>query len=181
MHSRRPRWQIEHVALAQQRFGAVGVENGSRIHLGRHPERNPRRKVRLDQPRNHIHGRTLRCQHQVNAHRARHLRQPRDRLFHVTRIEHHQVGQFVDDDYDVGKGRVVGVFFKQAGRAPVVKQPVVLVDIAHALGSQKLQSAFHLAHRIAQRIRRQLWFGDDRCMQMRHAFVVAQLQPLRIH
>ena len=61
-----------------------------------------------------------------------------------------------------------------------VEEPVVLVDVAHAFFGQQLQPALHLAHRVAQRVRRQLRLGDDGRVQVRHAFVVAQLQPLRV-
>jgi hypothetical protein len=101
MHARRARRQVKHVAASQQRFGAVGVENRARVDLGRHAERHARREVRLDQSGDDIDRRTLRSQHQVNAHRARHLRQARDRFFHVVAVEHHQVGQLVDDDDDL--------------------------------------------------------------------------------
>ena len=123
--------------------------------------------------------RPLRCQHQVNADRARHLRQPRDRRFDVRPVQHHQVGQLVDDDDDVGQRPRLAAFFEQAGRARL-EQLVVLIDVADALFRQHLQAALHLAHRVAQRVRRQLGLGDDGRVQMRNAFVVAQLQPLGI-
>ena len=165
---------------AQQSFGAVGVENGARIHLGGDAERNAGREVGLDQSGDHIDRRPLRCQHQVNANGARHLGQARDRFFHVARVQHHQVGQLVDDDDDVGQRPVFGILAKQAARAFVVEQLVVLLDVAHAFFSQQFQAAFHLAYGIAQRIGGQLGLGDDRREEMRHAFVVAQFQPLGI-
>ena len=72
----------------------------------------------------------------MNADGARHLRQPRDGLFHVGLVEHHQVGQLVDDDQNLGQ-RLVLVFvlvFEQARR--VVKELVVLVEVAHAFFRQ---------------------------------------------
>jgi hypothetical protein len=62
----------------------------------------------------------------------------------------------------------------------VVEQLVVLIDVADAFGRQQFQPALHLAHGVAQRIGGQLGLGDDGRVQMRHAFVVAQFQPLRI-
>ena len=86
-----------------RRFGAVGVEDGARVHLGGQAEADARRHVGLDQAGDDVDRGPLRGQHQVDADGARHLRQPRDRLFHVGAVEHHQVGQLVDDDDDVGQ------------------------------------------------------------------------------
>ena len=95
--------QEEHVAAAEQRFGAVGVEDGARVDLGGQAEADARGHVGLDQAGDDVDARPLRGQNQVNADGARHLREPRDGLFNVGAVEHHQVGQFVDDDDDVGQ------------------------------------------------------------------------------
>ena len=82
---------------------AVRVEDGSRVHLGGKAESYARRDVCLDQAGDDIDRWPLRRQHQVNSDRACHLRQARDRFFDVGTIQHHQVGQLVDDDDDVGQ------------------------------------------------------------------------------
>jgi hypothetical protein len=64
----------------------------------------------------------------VDADCARHLRQAGDRLFHVGLIEHHQIGELVDDDDDVRQRLLFFPFFEQAGRL-VVEELVVLIDI----------------------------------------------------
>ena len=97
------RRQKEHVAAAQQRLGAVGVENGARVHLGGQAEADARGNVGLDEAGDDVHAGPLRGQDEVNAHGARHLRQARDGLFNVGAVEHHQVGELVDDDDDVGQ------------------------------------------------------------------------------
>ncbi len=117
----------------------------------------------------------------MNAHGARHLRQPGDGFFHVAGIEHHQVGQLVDDDDNVRNRLVFGVFFEQTRRAILFEQAVVLIDIAYAFGSQQLQPPFHLTHRIAQRISGQLGFCNNRSVKMGHAFVVPELQAFGIY
>ena len=60
-------------------------------------------KLALIKPGDDIDRRTLRREHQMDADGARHLRQPRDRLFDLVAGDHHQVGQLVDDDDDVGQ------------------------------------------------------------------------------
>ena len=57
---------------------------------------------------------------------------------------------------------------------------VVLLDVAHALGRQRLVALFHLAHRPAQRVRRLLRIDDDRRQQVRDVLVHPELEPLRV-
>ena len=165
VHTRGTRGQIEHVAASQQRFGAVGVENGTRIHLRRNAERNASRKVSLDEAGNDIDRWPLRGEHKVNADCARHLGQAGDRFLDIVAVEHHQVGQFVDDYDNVGNRAVLGLLGgKQAGR--IVEQGVVAGNVADAFRGQQLQAALHLAHGIAQRIGRQFGLGDDGRIEM---------------
>ena len=117
----------------------------------------------------------------MNAHGARHLREARDRLFHVAGIEHHQIGQLVDDDDDVRNRLFVPRFVEQAGRAILIEQAVVLVDVPDAFGGEQFQAALHFADRVAQRIGREFRLGDDGRVKMRNAFVVAQFQTLGVH
>ena len=107
LHAAGSGWQIQHVAASQQALGAVGVDDGSRVHLGRQAEAHTRGHVRLDEAGDDIDRRPLRGEHKVDADSAGHLRQPRDRLFHVGAVEHHQVGKLVDDDDDVGQRLLV--------------------------------------------------------------------------
>ena len=62
-----------------------------------------RGEVGLDEAGDHVHAGALGGQHKVHAHGARHLRQSRHALFHVLAFEHHQVGQFVDQNQYVGQ------------------------------------------------------------------------------
>ena len=71
--------------------------------LRRHAERNARRQVGLDDAGDHVHRRPLRRQNQMDADRARHLRQARDGLLDFVARHHHQVRQLVDDDDDAGQ------------------------------------------------------------------------------
>jgi hypothetical protein len=92
LHARRARRQEQHVALAQQALGADGVEDGARVGARGDLERETRRKVGLDQARDDVHGRPLRGEDQMDARRARLLREPRDRFLDLTADRHHQVG-----------------------------------------------------------------------------------------
>ena len=91
----------QHVALPEQRLGAVLVEDHARVGLRGDRERDPRRHVRLDHAGDHVGARALGGEHQVDAHGARLLRQPDDRVLHVGGRDHHQVGELVDHAQDV--------------------------------------------------------------------------------
>ena len=90
----------EHVAVPQQRLGAVLVQDGPAVDLGRYPERDPAGKVRLDESGDHIYRGPLGSQNQVDADGPRLLRQDRERGFHLGLYRHHQVGQLIDDHDD---------------------------------------------------------------------------------
>ena len=57
---------------------------------------------------------------------------------------------------------------------------VVLLDVAHAFGGQRLVALLHLAHRPAQRVGGLLRIDDDRRQQVRDVLVHPELEPLRI-
>ena len=183
MQPRRSRRQIEHVAFAEQRFRAVGIENGARVNFAGHAEGNARGEIGFDQAGDDVHRRPLRGEDQVDAHRASHLRQARDGFLDAVGIHHHQVGQFVNHDHDVGKRAMLfflGVF-KERKRLPFLECAVVLLDIAHAALREQLQAALHFARGVAQDVGRDFRVGDDRRVKVRDVGVKAQLEPLRIH
>src|ERR1700687_3695770 len=60
-------WQVEHVASAQQALSAPHVDDGTRIDGGTNHEGDTRRDVGLDQAGNHIYGRPLGRDHEVDA------------------------------------------------------------------------------------------------------------------
>ena len=70
----------------------------------------------------------------MDADGAGHLREARDRFFHVAGVDHHQVGQLVDDDDDVGQRLVLGVlgFVEERERLALLERAVVLIDVADA-------------------------------------------------
>ncbi len=125
------RRQKEHVAAAQQRFGAVGVEDGARVDLGGQAEADARGNVGLDEAGDDVDAGPLRGEDEVNADGARHLREARDGLFDVGAVEHHQVGELVDDDDDVGQ-RLFLLAVVEERRHGAFEELVVLVDVAHA-------------------------------------------------
>ena len=96
-----PRRNEQHVAVAQQRFGAHAVDDRAAVDLRCDAERDPARKVRLDEPGDDVHARPLRRQDQVDADRARLLREHRERRLDLALHRHHEVGQLVDHHHNV--------------------------------------------------------------------------------
>ncbi len=92
----------------------------------------------------------------MNADGAGHLRETRDGFLDVAGVDHHQVGQFVDDDDDVGQRLVLGGVgvVKERERLALLECAVVLVDVADAARGQQFQARFHLARGIAQNVGR---------------------------
>src|SRR6266852_2300551 len=118
----------------------------------------------------------------MDAHGARHLRQARDGFFHVVGVHHHQVGQFVDDDDQVGKRFVLAFFdaVEERKRLRLLERAIVLVDVAYAALRQQLQPVLHFPGGVAQDIGSDLWIVDHRREKMWNVLVKTQLQPLGI-
>ena len=170
--------KVEHVALAEEGFGAVAVDDGARIDLGGQAEADAGGDVGLDEAGDDIDGWALRGQHKMDADGAGHLREAGDGLFDVGAVEHHQVGELVDDDDDVGQRLLVGVVEEVVG--VVVEELVELVDVADVVGGEQLEAALHLAHGVAQGVGGQLDVGDDGGEEVGDALVHAQLDALGI-
>ena len=145
-------------------------------------------EVRLDQAGDDVDAGALRGQHQVHADGAGHLRQAGNALLHVLAFEHHQVGQLVDEDEDVGQrtqfvGGSFGLLGEQAARLllQLADLLIELVDIAHAVFGQQAQAALHFEHGVSERVGGLLGIGDHRREQVRDALVHAQFDALGIH
>src|SRR5882724_346576 len=62
-----PGREKQHVPVPEHGLRAVLVEDGTAVDLGRDPERDTAREVRLDEPGDDVHRRTLGGEHQMNA------------------------------------------------------------------------------------------------------------------
>ena len=116
---------------------------------------------------------------EMNADGARHLRETRDGLFDVGAVEHHEVGELVDDDDDVRQRLFVFAVVEER-RHGAFKELVVLVDVAHAAAGQQLEAALHLADGVAQRVGGEFGLGDDGREEVRNALVHAEFDALGI-
>ncbi|SAJ34031.1 Uncharacterised protein [Enterobacter cloacae] len=92
---------IEHITHPQQRLCTALVKDSTRVNFTRHGKRDTGRDVCLNKTGDNVYGRTLRCQHQVDARRTRFLCQTRNQLFHFLANGHHQVGELIHQHHDV--------------------------------------------------------------------------------
>ncbi len=184
------RRHIEHVALPEQLFRALLAQDGAAVDLRRDLEADAGREVGLDGAGDHVHRGALGGHDDVDAGRARHLRQALDRGFHLFSGDQHQVGHFVDDDDDIGQRRQVeGLFLvdRLAGRGLEAglhgpgerlalargfdEALVVAGDIAHRQLAHGAVAVLHLAHGPLQGHHRLAGVRDHGRQQMRDAVV----------
>ena len=172
--------QEERVALADQLLGARLVEHDPGVGDARGRERHPRRDVGLDQAGHDVDARPLGGEHQVDAGGARELGDPDDRLLDVTRGDHHQVGELVDDDEQVGVGRDDPLGARQRLDLAGAHGLVEVVDVLEPERGEVVVARVHLAHDPLQRLGGLLGVGDDRGDEVRDALVGGELDPLGV-
>jgi len=125
----------EHVSAAEEGFGAVVVDDGAGVDLGGEAEADAGGDVGLDEAGDDVDGGALGGEDEVNADGAGHLGEAGDGFFDVGAVEHHEVGELVDDDDDVGERELFVVAGEEeAGHAAVGEFGVVLVDVADGAG-----------------------------------------------
>ncbi len=165
-----PTGREEHVALPQQRLGAVLVEDHARVGLRGHGEGDPRWDVGLDHAGDDVDARRLRREHEVDADRACLLREADDRVLDVGRRHHHEVGELVDDAQDVG----------QALLAAPLAHAVELVERPRPGERHDRVARLHLLHEVLQRVGCHARTRDDGREQMRDRLVVVELDLLGV-
>ena len=117
----------------------------------REPERDAGGNIGFDQPSDDIDARPLGRQDQVNAGSPRHLRQARDRLLYLAPLDHHEVGQLVNDDDDVRQvQRQLGLTLFSFLAQPF-HLAVELLNVAHTVFRQQLEALLHLARGVSSK------------------------------
>ena len=143
----------EHIAHAQQLFGTGTIEDGAAVHLTGHREGDAAGDVGLDQAGDDVHAGALGSHNQVHPGGTGLLGDAADGVLDVLAHHHHQVGQLVDDDGDVGH-----LFQHRVGGSQFIEG----FDVADIVLREEVVAALHLLHGAAQRTRRLFRFGDDR-------------------
>src|SRR5262249_26494226 len=122
--------QKEHITLAQQTLGSVRIDDRSRVDLGGDSEGNSGRNICFDDSGDNVHEWTLSSQHQMYSNGPGLLCESRNRGLHLASGHHHQVSQFVDCDYNVGK-RPWGIGLEQRWVICLAELAVVLLDVSN--------------------------------------------------
>ena len=156
----------QHVALAEQAFGARLVEDDAAVD----PlvtAKAMREGVGLISPVTTSVLGALGGEDEVNARGAPSA--PAGR-FGVRRPRrgHHQVGHLVDDQHDVGQRLGCAAPVRSLGR-----QLVVAGDVAHASLAEEAVAVIHLQHQPGQRFHHLVHVGDDLADEVRDAVVAA--------
>ncbi len=107
--------------------------------------------TRLDEAGHDVGARALRGHDEVDTRRTAELRDANDARLDILPGDHHEVGELVDDDDEVGHlgGRIV-VMIELAGSLLFVEGR----DLADADALEDLEAALHLGHRPLQSARR---------------------------
>src|SRR5881398_2075302 len=188
--------QEQHVAVAEQRFRPVLVEDRAAVHFGRHAERDPAGEVRLDEAGDHVDGGALRRQYQVDPDRAGLLRQRGEGRFDFALHRQHQVRELVHDQHDVrhDPARVLAVqrqLFLDSGlrsqglarpleRLFVIDLLVEVDDVARVVRVQQPVAPLHLPHRPFEHARGLVVVGHHRQTEVRQFLVHRKLDHLRV-
>ena len=98
---------VEHVALAQQLLGALFAQDRAAVDPAGDRKAHPSRQVGLDHPGDDVDRGALGGHDQVDARGAAFLAKALDQHLDLLAEDHHQVGQFVDDQHDLRQRRIV--------------------------------------------------------------------------
>ncbi len=134
----------EHVAVAGELLGAHLIDDDPAVDARGNVEGDAVGDVRLDQAGHHVGAGALRGDDEVDAGRAAQLGNADDARLDVLARDHHEVGELIDDDHEVGDlgGRVVIVLEGTGGLLLVEGR-----NLANADALEHLEAALHRARR----------------------------------
>ena len=161
----------QHITHAQQLFGTGAVQNSAAVHLTGHCKCDAAGDVGLDQAGDHVHAGALGGYDQVHTGGAGLLGDAADGVLHILAHHHHQIGQLVDDNGDVGHLFQI---------RPFCGQLVERLDVAHIVLCKQMIAALHLLHRAAKGTCGLFRLGDHRHQQVGNAVVLGQLHHLGV-
>ena len=165
----------QHIAATEQPFRTRRVENNAAIDLTGDGKGDTGGKVGLDQPRHNISTGALGCQDQVDASGARHLCQATNLALNVIGGGHHQVGQLVDNEDNVGQRRQ-----RFLPLAALGGQGIIRIQVTHTHRLEELVTVIHLQEEPGQRTHHLIDFDDHLAQQMGNAVIALQLDHLGI-
>ena len=183
------RWQEQHIALSEQVFRTHLIENRAAVDFAGYLERDACRNVGFDQACDDIDAGTLCGKDQMDTCRAGFLGETGNQFFDFLACGHHQVGKFVNHDDDerqffqrfgiVGRqAERVGDFYAFCGSFHDFL--IEACKVTNAYMTHQTVAFFHFVDAPVERVGCQLHIGNDRCEQVRNAFVNAQFQHFRV-
>ena len=122
----------------------------------------------------------LRGEHEMDADGARHLREAGDRFFDVGLIEHHQVGELVDDDHDVGQGLFFLILVEKQSASDCRTAGCTDRCCGREREASSLRRRSISTDGVAQSVGGEFGLGDDGREEVRDSLVHAQLDALGI-
>ncbi len=111
----------------------------------------------------------------MNARCTRHLSQATDLPFNIFGRGHHEIGQFVDDQHNVGQGLATFILLSFA------HQRIIGFQIAHAHLLKEPIAVIHLQKQPSERTHYLIDLSDHLPDQMWDAVVARQLHHLRVN
>ena len=173
--------QEERITLTDQLLRAGLIQHHARISDRGGRKRHTRRNIRLNQTGHHIHRRTLGRQHQVNTRRTRQLRNTNNRLFHVTRSDHHQVSELVNNHQQVRvlvhRALATGIGLNLT----LTHRLIEVVNVLVAVVGEVVVAGVHLTNHPLKSLSSLLRVRNDGRNQVRNTLIGGQLHTLRVN
>ncbi len=163
----------EHIAAAEEFFGADHVDDGAAVEFARDHEGDARGNVGFDEPGDDVDAGALGGEDEVDSHGAGHGSEAREGGFEFFAGGLHEVGELVDDNHDIGK-----LFL---GEVALANAAVVGADVPHAEAVEHGVAALHFADAVLEGLEGFFRFGDDGRHKVGDVVVELELDDLRIN
>ena len=112
---------------------------------------------------------------------ARQLRDAHDRVLDIARRHHHEIGELVDDDEQIGVGPQHALTAERRREFARAHGLVEVIDVTEAKVREVVVAVIHLLDDPLQRVCGLLGIGDDRRDEVRDALVGRELHALGVH
>ena len=171
----------EHIARSEQFLSSVLIEDEPTVDFLTDTKRDPRRKIRLDAPRNDLRRRPLRRNQHVHPGRPPGLGDPHDAFLKILALTaQHQLRKFIDhhDQNRHLRGNSGPVFVALRHRR--IRTAVILRELLYARFDKNMMPSLYLIRNPTQCGRHSFEIIDDRSNQMRQGFVIRELHDFRI-
>lgn len=159
----------KHVAFADQVFGADGIEDSAGVDSGTDGEGDAAANVVLDRSGDDVHAGALGGNDEVDSGRPGKLGEAGDTCFDLVSALDHEIGEFVNDDNEVGKA--VG---KRGFGVPAI-------NIADSGFGKLIVAAVHFSDNSAKDSGGFFDIFDDGAHEVRETFEKGELNPLGVN